>query len=304
MAGSAPPDSRCRAGRRACHVPARPDRSGRHPRPARPPRHACRSKASSAAWPPRLRAGLAGRPERGQCRPAAAPACRALRCRPAFPAGRAGCPGPAGPDGSAKLEGLRSGSQPSGDMPPGAALPGGTGPAREARIHRGHRSRRTQPPEGRHGTLLRVCRAPAGRRACAFARFGPGGWYGTWDGRWACSRKSGTPRTGELAAPRQRRPGRGHVPGRRSRRGRRGERGKRIGNALHRIVRQPTFRHGRRFPRWSARRSDLSPGYRPGHRRHPDPQAVRAGPGTRRGLAAPAAVARSSASSPAGHRGV
>jgi hypothetical protein len=90
MAGSAPPDSRCRAGRRTCHVPARPDRSGRHPRLARPPRRAGRSKASSAAWPSRLRAGLAGRPERGRCRPAAAPACRALRCRPAFPAGRPG----------------------------------------------------------------------------------------------------------------------------------------------------------------------------------------------------------------------
>ena len=90
MAGSAPPDSRCRAGRRACQVAGRPDRSGRHPRPARPPRHACRSKASTAAWPPRLQAGLAGRPERDQRRPAAATACRALRCRPAFPAGRPG----------------------------------------------------------------------------------------------------------------------------------------------------------------------------------------------------------------------
>ncbi len=172
--------------------------------------------------------------------------------------------------------------------------------AGEAGIHRGHRSRRTQPPQGRHGALG-VCRVPASRPACGFGRLGPGGWHGTRDGRRARARKSGTTRTGELAAP-QRRPGRGHVPGCRSARRRPGERGKRIGNSLRRVVRQLTFRPGRRFPRWPARRSDLSPGDRPGHRRYPDLQTVRAGPGTRRGLAAPAAVARSPASSPAGHR--
>ena len=90
MAGSAPPDSRCRAGRRAWQVPARADRSGRHPCPARPPRHACRSKESAGASLPRLRAGLAERPERGQRRPAAASACRARRGRLAFPAGAPG----------------------------------------------------------------------------------------------------------------------------------------------------------------------------------------------------------------------
>ena len=132
---------------------------------------------------------------------------------PALPAGvsggPAGRPGPAGPDDSAKLEGLRSGSQPSGDMPPGAALPGGTGPAGKPGSTGGTGPAERSRPRG--GTGPRGSAGPrlAGRPALSTG-WGPGGGTGPGKDAGPAPGRDAGPAPGRDAGPA---PGRAGPPG-------------------------------------------------------------------------------------------